>query len=142
MNSAASIERLRAQLAALEAESAAPSFPVYDGVTFKSLLADSGQAKVYRAVFEGQEVAAKVFHVDGSALKSFRSEIASLLYGTSVLTVLKSTHVLLNIVGVFIIKCAEHGDGFRNATSVSPDAISGGWQSPTATRRTWSHGRT
>jgi hypothetical protein len=79
MDSSASIERLRAQLAALEAESGASVFPVYDGVSFKKLLADSGQAKVYRAEFEHLDVAAKVFHVDGAALKSFRSEIASLL---------------------------------------------------------------
>jgi hypothetical protein len=79
MTSSAAIERLRAQLAALEAESAASVFPVYDGVVVKKLLADSGQAKVYRAEFERQDVAAKVFHVDGAALKSFRSEIASLL---------------------------------------------------------------
>jgi hypothetical protein len=51
MNSSASIERLRAQLTALEAESAASVFPVYNGVVFKKLLADSGQAKVYRATF-------------------------------------------------------------------------------------------
>jgi hypothetical protein len=74
-----SIEQLEAQLAALKAESAASVFPVYDGVVFKKLLADSGQAKVYRAEFDGEDVAAKVFHVDGAALKSFRSEIKSLL---------------------------------------------------------------
>jgi hypothetical protein len=79
MDSGASIERLQAQLDALKAGSAASVFPVYDGVTFKKLLADSGQAKVFRAEFERQEVAAKVFHMDGAALKSFRSEIASLL---------------------------------------------------------------
>jgi hypothetical protein len=79
MSSSASIEQLEAQLAALKAGSAASAFPVYDGVVFKKLLADSGQAKVYRAEFERQDVAAKVFHVDGAALKSFRSEIASLL---------------------------------------------------------------
>jgi hypothetical protein len=79
MDSSASIERLRAQLAALEAGSTASAFPAYDGVVFKKLLADSGQAKVYRAEFERQDVAAKVFHVDGAALKSFRSEIASLM---------------------------------------------------------------
>jgi hypothetical protein len=77
--SSASIEQLEAQLAALKAGTAASAFPVYDGVTFKKLLADSGQAKVYRAEFERQDVAVKVFHVDGAALKSFRSEIASLL---------------------------------------------------------------
>jgi hypothetical protein len=77
MDSAAMIERLQAELAALKAGGAA--FPVYDGVVFKKLLADSGQAKVYLAEFAGKEVAAKVFHMDGAALKSFRSEIASLL---------------------------------------------------------------
>jgi hypothetical protein len=79
MDSSASIERLQAQLDALKAGAATSAFPVYDGVVFKKLLADSGQAKVYRAEFERQDVAAKVFHVDGAALKSFRSEIASLL---------------------------------------------------------------
>jgi hypothetical protein len=79
MDSSASIERLQAQLDALKAGSAASGFPVYDGVVFKKLLADSGQAKVYRAEFEHVDVAAKVFHVDASAVKSFRSEIASLL---------------------------------------------------------------
>jgi hypothetical protein len=44
-DSSASIERLRAQLAALEAESAASVFPVYDGVVFKKLLVDSGRQK-------------------------------------------------------------------------------------------------
>jgi hypothetical protein len=85
MNSSASIERLRAQLVALEAESAASDFPVYEGVVFKKLVVDSGQAKVYRAEFDGQDVAVKVFHVVGAALKAFRSEIKSLLYGTRVL---------------------------------------------------------
>jgi hypothetical protein len=79
MGSNSSSEQLRPELVALKAESAASVFPVYDGVVFKKLLADSGQAKVYRAKFDGHDVAAKVFHVDGAALKSFRSEIASLL---------------------------------------------------------------
>jgi hypothetical protein len=79
MSSSTEVEELRAELAALRAGGAALGFPVYDGVVFKKLLADSGQAKVFHAEFEHRDVAAKVFHVDASALKSFRSEIASLL---------------------------------------------------------------
>jgi hypothetical protein len=54
--------------------------PRFDGVTIREQVADSGQARVYRAEFRGEDVAAKVFHLSESALKQYREEVASLLY--------------------------------------------------------------
>jgi cell pole-organizing protein PopZ len=54
--------------------------PQFDGVVIRGLVADSGQARVYRAEFRGEEVAAKVFHMSESAVKQYREEVASLLY--------------------------------------------------------------
>ena len=64
----------------LRAQAAAGTLPEYDGLKFTAILADSGQARVYRGTFKGRDVAAKVFHVEVSALRAFRDEIAALLY--------------------------------------------------------------
>jgi hypothetical protein len=83
------LERMRMEMEALRssgqaragAATLASADPVmYDGLEILWQLAHSGQAVVYRAMFQGEEVAAKVFHVSGSALAQFRSEVFSLLY--------------------------------------------------------------
>jgi hypothetical protein len=90
----AEMDRMRRELEALRSRGSIPpatpasigsasdalaDAPRFDGVTIRALVADSGQARVYRAEFRGEEVAAKVFHLTESAVKQYREELASLL---------------------------------------------------------------
>jgi predicted Ser/Thr protein kinase len=87
MEPASELRRLEAELAALKAKAMTPPGVIelgYDDLEVIKLLADSGQAKVYRGRYKRLDVAAKVFRADKSdeaALQAFRAEISSLLYG-------------------------------------------------------------
>jgi fused signal recognition particle receptor len=90
----AEMDRMRRELEALRSRGSIPpttpasigsasdalaDAPRFDGVTMREMVADSGQARAYRAEFRGEEVAARVFHLTESAVKQYREELASLL---------------------------------------------------------------